>query len=172
MRFSRARPTCSKRRNSPSRTTREVLNALSELTPVFENERSYFVLGNYDREPIRRLNLVVDRLNRRPDAYAFRMVDVKGEWNNSIQTFCLIADLVTAVVGVAEKDPSGFLVEQACSPAPRSTSRKVTSPSESTPAKRALQLDGDGRVRLACRRRPAVPLVDSGRSVEAVGELP
>jgi hypothetical protein len=40
------------------------------------------------------------------------MVDVKGEWNNSIQTFCLIADLVTAVVGVAEKDPSGFLVEQ------------------------------------------------------------
>jgi hypothetical protein len=41
----------------------EVLHALSELTPVYENERSYFVLGNYDREPIRRLNLVVDRLN-------------------------------------------------------------------------------------------------------------
>jgi hypothetical protein len=31
----------------------EILHALSELTPVYENERSYFVLGNYDREPIR-----------------------------------------------------------------------------------------------------------------------
>ncbi len=41
----------------------KILHALSELTPVYENDRSYFVLGNYDREPIRRLNLVVDRLN-------------------------------------------------------------------------------------------------------------
>ena len=90
----------------------EILGALSELTPVYENERSYFVLGNYDREPIRRLNLVVDRLNRRTDAYAFRMVDVRGEWDNSIQKFCLIADLVTHLVGVAEKEPSDFLVEQ------------------------------------------------------------
>ncbi|WP_254546075.1 hypothetical protein [Halomarina pelagica] len=90
----------------------EILRALSELTPVYENDRSYFVLGNYDREPIRRLNLVVDRLNRREDAYAFRMVDIRGEWDNSIQKFCLIADLVTYVVGVAEKDPSDFLVEQ------------------------------------------------------------
>ena len=90
----------------------EILHALSELTPVYENERSYFVLGNYDREPIRRLNLVVDRLNRRQDAYAFRMVDIRGEWDNSIQKFCLIADIVTYLVGVAEKDPSDFLVEQ------------------------------------------------------------
>ena len=70
------------------------------------------MLGNYDREPIRRLNLVVDRLNRRQDAYAFRMVDVRGEWDNSIQKFCLIADVVTSLVGVAEKEPSDFLVEQ------------------------------------------------------------
>ena len=90
----------------------EILHALSEMTPVYENERSYFVLGNYDREPIRRLNLVVDRLNRRTDAYAFRMVDIRGEWDNSIQKFCLIADIVTYLVGVAEKDPSDFLVEQ------------------------------------------------------------
>src|SRR6056297_2175108 len=90
----------------------EILHALSELTPVYENERSYFVLGNYDREPIRRLNLVVDRLNRRTDAYAFRMVDIRGEWDNSIQKFCLIADIVTCLVGVAEKEPSDFLVEQ------------------------------------------------------------
>jgi hypothetical protein len=90
----------------------EILHALSEMTPVFENERSYFVLGNYDREPIRRLNLVVDRLNRRTDTYAFRMVDIRGEWDNSIQKFCLIADIVTYLVGVAEKHPSDFLVEQ------------------------------------------------------------
>ena len=90
----------------------EILHALSELAPVYENERSYFVLGNYDREPIRRLTLVVDRLNRREDAYAFRMIDVRGEWDNSIQKFCLIADVVTFVVGVAEKEPSDFLVEQ------------------------------------------------------------
>lgn len=90
----------------------EIIQALSELTPVYENERSYFVLGNYDREPIRRLNLVVDRLNRRENSYAFRMVDIRGEWDNSIQKFCLIADLVTYIVGVAEKDPSDFLVEQ------------------------------------------------------------
>jgi hypothetical protein len=90
----------------------EILHALNELGPVYENDRSYFVLGNYDREPIRRLNLVVDRLNRRGNAYAFRMVDIRGEWDNSIQKFCLIADIVTYLVGVAEKDPSDFLVEQ------------------------------------------------------------
>lgn len=90
----------------------EILSALSELTPIYEHDRSYFVLGNYDREPIRRLNLVVDRLNRRSDAYAFRMVDIRGEWDNSIQKFCLIADIVTYLVGVAEKAPSDFLVEQ------------------------------------------------------------
>ena len=90
----------------------EILHALSELRPIYESERSYFVLGNYDREPIRRLNLVVDRLNRRQGAYAFRMVDVRGEWDNGIQKFCLLADLVTHIVGIAEKEPSGFLVEQ------------------------------------------------------------
>lgn len=90
----------------------DIIQTLGELTPIYENDRSYFVLGNYDREPIRRLNLVTDRLNRREDAYAFRMVDIRGEWDNSIQKFCLIADLVTYLVGVAEKDPSDFLVEQ------------------------------------------------------------
>jgi len=94
------------------RTTRRSSTPLSELTPVYENDRSYFVLGNYDREPIRRLNLVIDRLNRRQDAYAFRMVDIRGEWDNSIQKFCLIGDIVTYLVGVAEKEPSDFLVEQ------------------------------------------------------------
>jgi len=31
------------------------------------------------------------------------MVDIRGEWDNSIQKFCLIADIVTYLVGVAEK---------------------------------------------------------------------
>jgi len=100
------------RKRSRWRTTRRFSTLWCELTPVYENDRSYFVLGNYDREPIRRLNLVVDRLNRRQNAYAFRMVDIRGEWDNSIQKFCLIADIVTYLVGVAEKEPSDFLVEQ------------------------------------------------------------
>ena len=107
----------------------EILHALSELTPVCENDRSYFVLGSYDREPIRRLNLVVDRLNRRQDAYAFRMVDVRGEWDNSIQKFCLIGDLVTHLIGVAEKEPSDFLVEQGLLVGTTSSSRRATSSS-------------------------------------------
>jgi hypothetical protein len=40
------------------------------------------------------------------------MVDIHGEWDNSIQKFCLIADIVTYLLGVAEKEPSDFLVEQ------------------------------------------------------------
>ncbi|RQG97095.1 hypothetical protein [Natrarchaeobius chitinivorans] len=90
----------------------EILHAVGELTSIFEHDRTYFVLGNYDQEPICRLNLVVDRLNRRSDSYAFRMVDIRGEWDNGIQKFCLVADLVTHIVGVAEKEPSDFLVEQ------------------------------------------------------------
>ncbi|NUC72354.1 hypothetical protein HTZ84_08525 [Haloterrigena sp. SYSU A558-1] len=90
----------------------ELLRALSDLTPIYETERSYFVLGNYDPGPMGRLDLVVDRLNRRDDAYAFLMSDVRGDWENGIAKFCLLADLVSHVVGVAEKEPSGFLVEQ------------------------------------------------------------
>ena len=40
------------------------------------------------------------------------MVDIRGEWDSSIQKFCLIGDIVTYLVGVAEKEPSDFLVEQ------------------------------------------------------------
>ncbi|APW99497.1 hypothetical protein CHINAEXTREME_17750 [Halobiforma lacisalsi AJ5] len=90
----------------------ELLKALSDLAPLYERERSYFVLGNYDPEQRRRLELVVDRLERREDTYAFLMSDVRGGWDNGIQKFCLLADMVTHVVGVAEREPSGFLVEQ------------------------------------------------------------
>jgi len=85
---------------------------LGELTLVYENDSLYFDIGNYDREPVRRLNLLVHRLNRQEDAYAFRMVDIRGEGDNNIQKFCLIGDVVTYLIGVAEEEPSTFLVEQ------------------------------------------------------------
>jgi len=137
----------------------EILHALSELTPVYENDRSYFVLGNYDREPIRRLNLVVDRLNRRQNAYAFRMVDIRGEWDNSIQKFCLIADIVTYLVGVAEKEPSDFLEHRT----PRwndGVLREEPSSSESTRTKNTLRLDAGRRPRTVRPGRTAVSLGD------------
>ena len=40
------------------------------------------------------------------------MVNIRWEWDNSIQKFCLIADIVTSLVGVAEKEPSDFLIGQ------------------------------------------------------------
>lgn len=40
------------------------------------------------------------------------MIDIRGEWNNSIQKFCVVADIVTYLVGIAETKSSDFLVEQ------------------------------------------------------------
>ncbi len=62
----------------------EILHALSEPTPVYETDWSYFVLGNYDREPIRRLNLVVDRLNRTLRCLRLPVIDIRGVRDNSI----------------------------------------------------------------------------------------
>ncbi|NHN49659.1 hypothetical protein G9464_18990 [Halostella sp. JP-L12] len=87
-------------------------HAVAELAPIFEHDRSYFVLGSYGDPEIRRLQLVKDRLNRRPDAYAFLMVDVRREWTNTYLKFRVLADYVDAIVGVAEHDRGGFLVEQ------------------------------------------------------------
>lgn len=83
-----------------------------ELAPVFEHERSYVVLGSYDREQLDRLDLVVDRLNRREGAYAFRLRDLRGDWENGVRKFWRVANHVSHIVGVAENEPSGFLVEQ------------------------------------------------------------
>ena len=90
----------------------ELTDAISELAPLFRHEIAYFVLGSYGREEIRRLRLVKDRLNRRPNAYAFLMVDVRGEWANVVLKFRLLGDYADRIVGVAEHDRSGFLVEQ------------------------------------------------------------
>ncbi len=88
------------------------MHAVAELTPIFDHDRSCFVLGSYGTYEIRRLQLVKDRLNRESDTYAFLMVDMQGEWYNTIIKFRLVADYVTQIVGVAEHDESGFLVEQ------------------------------------------------------------
>ncbi|SIR50057.1 hypothetical protein SAMN05421858_2525 [Haladaptatus litoreus] len=86
--------------------------SISELTPIIRTDSSYFVLGSYGREEIRRLQLVKDRLNRRPNSYAFLMVDVRGEWQNGVLKFRVLADFTDHIVGVVEHDRSGFLVEQ------------------------------------------------------------
>ena len=90
----------------------QALHAVGELTPLFEYDTSYFVLGSYGTPEIRRLQLVKDRLNRRPDVYAFLMVNIRGEWSNTLVKFRILADYATYLVGVAEHNRSGFLVEQ------------------------------------------------------------
>lgn len=86
--------------------------SVAELTPIFSADTAYFVLGSYGRPEIRRLQLVKDRLNRRPETYAFLMVDVRSEWTNTYLKFRLLADYTDVIVGVAEHSRGGFLVEQ------------------------------------------------------------
>ncbi|RDI69973.1 hypothetical protein [Halopelagius longus] len=87
-------------------------HSVAELAPIFSADRAYFVLGSYGQPEIRRLQLVKDRLNRRPGAYAFLMVDVRSEWTNTYLKFRILADYADAIVGVAEHAHGGFLVEQ------------------------------------------------------------
>ena len=89
-----------------------IKRSVAELSPIFSADRAYFVLGSYGEPEIRRLQLVKDRLARRPGAYAFLMVDVRGEWTNTYLKFRLLADYADAIVGVAEHGRGGFLVEQ------------------------------------------------------------
>ncbi|WP_336022676.1 hypothetical protein [Halobellus salinisoli] len=86
--------------------------SVAEFTPIFSAGNSYFVLGSYGHPEIRRLQLVKDRLNRKPDAYAFLMVDIRSEWMNTYLKFRLLADYTDLIVGVAEHAQGGFLVEQ------------------------------------------------------------
>lgn len=85
---------------------------VAELTPIFSADNAYFILGSYGQPEIRRLQLVKDRLNRQPDAYAFLMVDVRSEWTNTYLKFRLLADYTDVIAGVAEHSQGGFLVEQ------------------------------------------------------------
>jgi hypothetical protein len=86
--------------------------SVAELSPIFSADQAYFVLGSYGQPEIRRLQPVKDRLNRRPDAYAFLMVDIRSEWVNTFLKFRLLADYTDYIVGVAEHPQGGFLVEQ------------------------------------------------------------
>jgi hypothetical protein len=86
--------------------------SVAELSPVFTTEQSYFVLGSYGRPEIHRLQLVKDRLNRRTDTYAFLMVDIRSEWVNTYLKFRVLADYTDHIIGIAEHDQGGFLVEQ------------------------------------------------------------
>lgn len=86
--------------------------SVAELTPIFSAEKAYFVLGSYGQPEIRRLQLVKDRLNREPGAYAFLMVDIRSEWTNTYLKFRMLADYTDTIVGVAEHSQGGFLVEQ------------------------------------------------------------
>jgi len=86
--------------------------SVAELTPIFSGANSYFVLGSYGIPEIRRLQVVKDRLNRQPDAYAFLMIDIRSEWTNTYLKFRLLADYTDVIVGVAEHTQGGFLVEQ------------------------------------------------------------
>lgn len=90
----------------------EFKHSVAELSPIFTTDRAYFVLGSYGRLEIRRLQLVKDRLNRRPDSYAFLMVDIRSEWTNTYVKFRVLADYTDVIVGVAEHAHGGFLVEQ------------------------------------------------------------
>lgn len=87
-------------------------HSVAELSPLLTTDRTYFVLGSYGRPEIHRLQLVKDRLNRRADSYAFLMVDIRSEWTNTYLKFRLLADYADVIVGVAEHDGGGFLVEQ------------------------------------------------------------
>jgi hypothetical protein len=86
--------------------------SVAELSPIFSADQAYFVFGSYGQPEIRRLQLVKDRLNRRPDAYAFLMVDIRSEWVNTYLKFRLLADYTDYIVGVTEHAQGGFLVEQ------------------------------------------------------------
>lgn len=86
--------------------------SIAELSPIFSTDQAYFVLGSYGRPEIHRLQLVKDRLNRRPGAYAFPMVDIRSEWTNTYIKFRVLADYTDVIVSIAEHSQGGFLVEQ------------------------------------------------------------
>lgn len=87
-------------------------HSVAELSSIFRHESAYFVLGSYGRPEIYRLQLVKDRINRRENSYAFLMVDIRREWTNTYLKFRILADYTDYIIGVAEHDRGGFLVEQ------------------------------------------------------------
>lgn len=87
-------------------------HSVGELSRIFSSGVAYFILGSYGRAEIGRLRSVKDRINRDGDTYAFLMIDIHQEWTNTYLKFRILADYTDVIVGVAEHDRGGFLVEQ------------------------------------------------------------
>jgi hypothetical protein len=85
---------------------------VAEPSSTFPADRAYSALGSDGQLETRRLQRVKDRLNRRPDAYAFLMADIRSEWGNTYLKSRLLADYTDCLVGVAKHARGGFLVEQ------------------------------------------------------------
>lgn len=87
-------------------------HSVADLSQLFEAGVTYFVLGSYGRAEIERLRAVKDRINQQDGSYAFLMIDLRREWTNTYLKFRILADYTDVIVGVAEHDRGGFLVEQ------------------------------------------------------------
>lgn len=87
-------------------------HSVAELAQIFSHDTAYFILGSYGQPEITRLRLVKDRINRNGNAYAFLMIDIRSEWTNTYLKFRILADYTDYIIGVAEHNQGGFLVEQ------------------------------------------------------------
>lgn len=85
---------------------------VAELSRFFTDRDAYFILGSYGEAEIGRLRAVKDRINRHDGSYAFLMIDIRREWTNTYLKFRILADYTDVIIGVAEHDRGGFLVEQ------------------------------------------------------------
>lgn len=75
---------------------------------VLYGDQSYFVIGSYDAEEERRLEMVKTVLDgRRPNDHAFLMKDVPEFTRNFTLKFHVLARRVDRVVGVFEHDRGG-----------------------------------------------------------------
>ncbi|WP_227353353.1 hypothetical protein [Haladaptatus salinisoli] len=150
----------------------ELSDAVSELAPLVRTDASYFVLGSYGRDEIRRLQLVEDRLNRRPNACAFLMVDVRGGWKNGALKFRVLADFADYIVGVVEHDRSGFLVEQGLFVAEESYFEKTHVLRREYEGESPYKLDARERLRAPRRGRRLYAREDADALLAATEKIP
>lgn len=88
--------------------------------PVAEHENTVLVLGSYDDDDKRRLEIVktafreLHRRDGRQSAYSFLLSDIPGQeiWVNTEIKFRIFASLSDHLVGVPESDRGGFMFEQ------------------------------------------------------------
>ena len=88
--------------------------------PVAEHDNTILVLGSYDDQEKRRLDIVRRTLgelyarNGRKSTYAFLLDDIPGQgvWVNMEVKFRFFASVADHIVGVPESDVGGFMFEQ------------------------------------------------------------